>query len=110
VILSAVEGVAGFGRSLGTVLAACIPASLALGLVIGLVKDENVARWLAYGLDIGGAILIGVGFLTGRPSARAKYAHILRGEEPPRGQSRVLLFATAGVLMVVAGTLIELAL
>jgi hypothetical protein len=49
-----------FARELGLLLAIAGAASLALGLVLGVMQDESVTQWLAYGLDIGGAILIAV--------------------------------------------------
>jgi hypothetical protein len=110
VILPSVPAVSDFARGLGTVFVWAVPASLAIGLVGALLKDEDILRWLAYGLDMGGAVLIGLGFLSSNPSARSKYLARLRGEEPATGESRLLLFVTAGVLMLAAGTLIELAL
>jgi hypothetical protein len=110
VILPSVPAVSDFARGLGTVFAVAVPASLAVGLVGALLKDEDVLRWLAYGLDIGGAVLVGLGFLTSNPSARAKHLARLRGDEPATGESRLLLFVTAGVLLLAAGTLLELAL
>jgi hypothetical protein len=101
-----------FARELGMVLAIAGAASLALGLVLGLVQDESVTQWLAYGLDIGGAILIGLGFLTGPESPRKRYVRerILKEPAPPKSESRLLLFAAAGVVLLAAGTLFELAL
>jgi hypothetical protein len=100
-----------FARELGLLLAIAGAASLALGLVLGIVQDESVTQWLAYGLDIGGAILIGLGFLTGPESPRKRYIreNILKQPAPPKSESRLLIFASAGVLLLVAGTLFEIA-
>jgi hypothetical protein len=100
-----------FARELGLLLAIAGAASLALGLVLGIVQDESVTQWLAYGLDIGGAILIGLGFLTGPESPRKRYLReqILKEPAPPKSESRLLLFAAAGVVLLAAGTLFELA-
>jgi hypothetical protein len=101
-----------FARELGLLLAIAGAASLVLGLVLGLMQDESVMQWLAYGLDIGGAILIGFGFLTGPESPRKRYVreHILKQPAPPKSESRLLIFASAGFLLLAAGTLFELAL
>lgn len=101
-----------FARELGLLLAIAGAASLALGLVLGIVQDESVMQWLAYGLDIGGAILIGLGFLTGPESPRKRYLreNILKQPAVPKSESRLLIFASAGVLLLAAGTLFELAL
>jgi hypothetical protein len=99
-----------FARELGMVLAIAGAASLALGLMLGLMQDESVLQWLAYGLDIGGAILIGLGFLTGPESPRKRYVreHILKEPAPKKTESRLLIFAAAGVLLLAAGTLFEI--
>lgn len=100
-----------FARELGLLLAIAGAASLALGLVLGVVQDESVTQWLAYGLDIGGAILIGLGFLTGPESPRKRYVRekILKEPAPSKSESRILLFGAAGIVLLVAGTLFELA-
>ena len=98
-------------RELGFLLAIAGTISLALGLVLGLVQDESIVQWLAYGLDIGGAVLIGLGFLAGPESPRKRYVRerILKEPAPPRGESRLLVFVGAGLLLLAAGTLLELA-
>jgi hypothetical protein len=97
-------------RELGLLLAIAGVISLALGLVLGLVQNESIAQWLAYGLDIGGAVLIGLGFLTGPESPRKRYVRerILKEPAPPKGESRLLVFVTAGLLLLAAGTMLEL--
>jgi hypothetical protein len=99
-------------RERGVLLAIAGLISLTLGLVLGLVQDESVVQWLAYGLDIGGAVLIGLGFLTGPESPRKRYVRerILKEPAPPKGESRLLVFVGAGLLLLAAGTLLELAL
>jgi hypothetical protein len=97
-------------RELGLLLAIAGAASLALGLVLGLVQDESIPQWLAYGLDIGGAVLIGLGFLTGPESPRKRYVRerILKEPAPPKGENRLLVFVSAGILLLALGTLLEL--
>jgi hypothetical protein len=101
-----------FGRELGILLAIAGAASLLLGLVLGLAQDESIEQWLAYGLDIGGAVLIGLGFLTGPESPRKRYVRerILKEPAPPKAENRLLVFAAAGLLLLAAGTLLEIAL
>jgi hypothetical protein len=100
-----------FLRELALLLAISVAASLALGLVLGLAQDESIPQWLAYGLDIGGAVLIGLGFLTGPESPRKRYVRerILKEPAPPKGESRLLVFVTAGIVLLAVGTLLELA-
>jgi hypothetical protein len=99
-------------RELGVLLAIAGVISLTLGLVLGLVQGESLGQWLAYGLDIGGAVLVGLGFLTGPESPRKRYVRerILKEPAPPKGESRLLVFVGAGLLLLAAGTLLELAL
>jgi hypothetical protein len=99
-------------RELGVLLAIAGVISLTLGLVLGLVQGESIGQWLAYGLDIGGAVLVGLGFLTGPESPRKRYVRerILKEPAPPKGESRLLVFVGAGLLLLAAGTLLELAL
>lgn len=101
-----------FGRELGILLAIAGTASLLLGLILGLVQDESIEQWLAYGLDIGGAVLIGLGFLTGPESPRKRYVRerILKEPAPPKAENRLLVFATGGLLLLAAGTLLEIAI
>lgn len=101
-----------FARELGLVLAIAGAASVVLGLLLGLAQSESIVRWLAYGLDIGGAVLIGVGFLTGPESPRKRYVRerILKEPAPPKSESRLLVFGAAGLVLLAAGTLLELAL
>ena len=100
-----------FLRELGILLAIAGAASLLLGLVLGLVQDESIEQWLAYGLDIGGAVLIGLGFLTGPESPRKRYVRerILKEPAPPKAENRLLVFVAAGLLLLAAGTLLEIA-
>ena len=97
-------------RELGILLAVAGAASLLLGLVLGLVQDESIGQWLAYGLDIGGAVLIGLGFLTGPESPRKRYVRerIRKEPAPPKTENRLLVFAAAGLLLLAAGTLLEI--
>jgi hypothetical protein len=99
-----------FGRELGILLAIAGAASLLLGLVLGLAQDGSIEQWLAYGLDIGGAVLIGLGFLTGPESPRKRYVRerILKEPAPPKAESRLLVFVTGGLILLAAGTLLEI--
>lgn len=101
-----------FLRELGLLLAIAGAASLLLGLVLGLVQDESIPQWLAYGLDIGGAVLIGLGFLSGPESPRKRYVRerILKQPAPPKTENRLLVFVAAGLLLLALGTMLELAI
>jgi hypothetical protein len=102
-----------FARELAIVVAVAGAASLALGLGIALLKGDDILRWFAYGLEIGGAVLIGLGFLSaGGESPRKKYLllHGMSKDEAPPRESRLLVFVLVGVALVGAGTLFELAL
>ena len=98
-------------RELGLLLAIAGAASLALGLILGLAQGESVSTWVAYGLDIGGAVLIGIAFLTGPESPRKRYVRerILKEPAPPKAESRLLVFVAGGIVLLAAGTLFELA-
>ena len=102
-----------FARELAVAIAVAGAASLALGLGIALLKGDDILQWFAYGLEIGGAVMIGLGFLSaGGESPRKKYMrlHGMSKEDAPPRESRLLMFALVGVALVVAGTLFELVL
>ena len=101
-----------FLREVGLIAAIAGGAGLLLGLVLGLWTGDGVLTWLAYGLDIAGAVMIGLGFLTGPESPRKRYVRekILKEDAPPKGESRLIPFVLVGVALVVAGTLFELAI
>lgn len=101
-----------FLRELGLLAAIATGAGLALGLVLGIFTGESIPKWLAYGLDIAGAVMIGLGFLTGPESPRKRYVRerILKEDAPPKSESRLIPFVTVGLALVAAGTLFELAL
>ena len=100
-----------FAREVGRTVLIVGVVSVLLGIVLGLVQAESVLQWIAYGLDIGGAVIIGIGFLTGPESPRKRYVRerVLKQPAPPRGESRLLTFGVAGILLVAAGTLVEIA-
>ena len=99
-----------FAREFGKTLLVAGAASLALGIALGLFQRESVLQWIAYGLDIGGAVMIGLGFLTGPEAPRKRYIRerVLKQPAPPRGESKLLTFSAVGVLLVAAGTLVEI--
>ena len=98
-----------FFRELGIVAAIATAAGLAIGLVLGIWTGESIAKWLAYGLDIAGAVMIGIGFLTGPESPRKRYLRekVLKEDAPPKSESRLIPFVTVGLALIAAGTLIE---
>lgn len=101
-----------FFRELALLAAIAAGASVVLGVILGLLTGEGVLQWIAYGLDIGGAIMIGLGFLSGPESPRKRYVRerILKEDAPAKGESRLIPFVTVGIALVAAGTLLELAL
>ena len=98
-----------FGRRVTLFTAVAGIASVLLGVLLGLFQGESIVRWIAYGLDIGGAAMIGLGFVTGPPSPRQRYLRerILKEKPTHSGESKLLLFVSVGLLLVAAGTLIE---
>jgi hypothetical protein len=100
-----------FLREIGLLAAIGAAAGLALGFVLGLWTGDSISTWLAYGLDIAGAVLIGLAFLTGPESPRKRYVRerITKEPAPPKGESRLVPFLLVGATLVAAGTLLELA-
>jgi hypothetical protein len=104
--------VSAFARNLGQSLAVAVALSLAAGALIALWQGESVVRWLAYGLDIGGAVMVALAVLsTGGESPRRKFMRNrgMLNDAPARGESRLLVFGLVGIVLVAAGTLFELA-
>jgi hypothetical protein len=101
-----------FFRELALVTAIAAGAGLALGLILGMWTGESIPRWLAYGLDIAGAVMIGLGFLSGPESPRKRFLRerLLKEEAPPKGESRLIPFVIVGLALVAAGTLFEMAI
>jgi hypothetical protein len=106
-------------RALGIVLAAGIVAALVLGVVLGLAQEENVLQWIAYMLSIAGAVTIGFACFSSAPTSARKHVARRMGksadapgaeavaESKPFVSEIVVLFA-AGLLLVAAGTALEL--
>jgi len=99
-----------FAQEVGRTLLIGGVAGMALGVILALVQSESVTTWMAYGLDIGGAVLIGLGFLTGPEAPRKRYIRerVLKQPAPPKGESKLLTFSAAGIILVALGTLFEI--
>ena len=106
-------------RALGIVVAAGIAAALVFGVVLALAQEESAVQWIAYMLSIAGAVTIGFACFSSAPTSARK--HVARrigksADEPgaeavveskPFVSEIVVLFA-AGLLLVAAGTALEL--
>ena len=99
-------------------------AALVTGVLLGLAQEESVLRWIAYMLSVAGAITIAFACFSGAPtSARKHVAKRMRTqpEEPdevvvvavaeskPYASALVVLLV-AGLLLIAAGTGLELLL
>jgi hypothetical protein len=109
-------------RLLGLALGVGVAAALALGVLLGLAQEESVLRWVAYMLSVAGAITIAFACFSGAPtSARKHVARRMRQvpdepeaavavvESKPYASALVVLLA-AGLLLIAAGTGLELLL
>ena len=107
-------------RALGIVLASGVAAALVLGVVLGLAQEESVLQWIAYMLSIAGAVTIGFACFSSAPTSARKHVARRIGKSPdepgeavavaeskPFVSEIVVLFA-AGLLLVAAGTALEL--
>ena len=106
-------------RVLGIVLAAGLAAALVLGVGLGLAQEESVLQWTAYMLSIAGAVTIGFACFSSAPTSARKHVarRIGKSDDQPGAEAAVdskpfvseliVLFA-AGLLLVVAGTVLEL--
>ncbi len=106
-------------RALGIVVSIGVAAALVLGIVLGLAQEESVVQWIGYMLSIAGAVTIGFACFSGAPMSARK--HVARRIGPSSTEAKaaaapdskpfvselVVLFA-AGVLLVAAGTALEL--
>jgi hypothetical protein len=103
-------------RRMGLALAIGIAAALALGLTLALAQGESVLLWVAYMLDVAGAIAIAFAIFSGAPTSARKAItrrYLKKDEEEPvEGPSVVgdlVLFAAAGVFLLALGLVLDLA-
>ena len=89
-----------------TVIAGAVSA--VAGILLGLAQDESIMQWAAYGLEFGGGILIAFALLTAQPSAKRKVRERLLGAPQTRPVADALLFVPIGIVLIAAGTLVEL--
>lgn len=105
-------------RALGIVVSIGVASALVLGIGLGLAQDESVMQWIGYMLSIAGAVTIGFACFSGAPMSARK--HVARRIGPSSNEAKaaaadskpfvselVVLFA-AGLLLVAAGTALEL--
>ena len=106
-------------RLLGIAVGAGAVAALVLGVGLGLAQDESVTQWIGYMFSVVGAVIIGFACFSGAPtSARKHVARRLRPREdaadppvvaePKAYVSEVVVLFASGLLLVAAGTGLEL--
>jgi hypothetical protein len=107
-------------RALGIVMAAGIAAALVLGVVLALAQEESVVQWIAYMLSIAGAVTIGFACFASAPTSARKHVarRIGQSADEPGAEaavadskpfvSEIVVLFTAGLLLVAAGTALEL--
>jgi hypothetical protein len=90
-------------------------------MALGLAQEESVLQWIAYMLSILGAVAIAFGCFSGAPTSARK--HIMRRmrtpDDVPKAPvvtveapfvSELVVLVTAGLLLIAAGTGLELLL
>jgi hypothetical protein len=108
-------------RLLGIALGVGATGALVLGIGLGLAQEESVLQWIGYMFSILGAVTIGFACFSGAPTSARK--HVARrmqksGDEAEAGGvveskafiSEVIVLFAAGLLLVAAGTALELLL
>ena len=120
VTVRAVAGLNDSLRLLGLALGVGVAVALVLGVALGLAQEENVVRWIAYMLSVAGAITIAFACFSGAPTSSRKHLARMRKQadepevaavaesKPYTSALVVLLFA--GLLLIAAGTVLELLL
>ena len=111
------------GRLLGIALGIGVAAALVLGVLLGLAQEESVLRWIAYMLSVAGAITIAFACFSGAPTSARKHLARMRKEaadpEEPTAvavveskpyASALVVLLVAGLLLIAAGTGLELLL
>jgi glucan phosphoethanolaminetransferase (alkaline phosphatase superfamily) len=107
-------------RLLGLTIGIGVAAALVLGVALGLAQEENVLRWIAYMLSVAGAITIAFACFSGAPtSARKHFARMRKQADEPEAAavveskpyaSALVVLLVAGLLLIAAGTGLELLL
>jgi glucan phosphoethanolaminetransferase (alkaline phosphatase superfamily) len=107
-------------RLLGIALGVGVAAALAAGVLLGVAQEESVLRWIAYMLSVAGAITIAFACFSGAPtSARKHLARMRKQRNEPEAvavieskpfASALVVLLVAGLLLIAAGTGLELLL
>ena len=107
-------------RLLGIALGVGVTAALAAGVLLGLAQEESVLRWIAYMLSVAGAITIAFACFSGAPTSARKHLARMRKQaaEPEAAgvveskpfASALVVLLVAGLLLIAAGTGLELLL
>jgi hypothetical protein len=106
-------------RLLGIAAGAGAAAALVLGVGLGLAQGERLTRWIGYMFSIVGAVIIGFACFSGAPTSARK--HVARRMRPSEDAaetaavaeskayvSEVVVLFASGLLLVAAGTGLEL--
>jgi hypothetical protein len=110
-------------RLLRLALGVGVAAALVLGVALGLAQEESVVRWIAYMLSVAGTITIAFACFSGAPTSTRKHLARMRkeAEEPEAAvavavveskpyASALVVLLVAGLLLIAAGTGLELLL
>jgi hypothetical protein len=106
-------------RLLGLALAVGAAGALVLGMGLGLAQEESVLQWIAYMLSILGAVTIAFACFSGAPTSARKHLvrRMRKADDVPEVPavtvqapfvSDLVVLITAGLLLVAAGTGLEL--
>jgi cobalamin synthase len=111
-------------RLLGLALGVGVAAALVLGVALGLAQEESVLRWIAYMLSVAGAITIAFACFSGAPTSARKHVAKRMRKPPDKPEeaavvvvveskpyaSALVVMLVAGLLLIAAGTGLELLL
>jgi uncharacterized membrane protein HdeD (DUF308 family) len=105
-------------RLLRLALGLGVGAALVVGVVLGLAQEESVVRWIAYMLSVAGAITIAFACFSGAPTSSRKHLARMRKQaaepdvapvvESKPFASALVVLLVAGLLLIAAGTALEL--
>jgi len=102
--------VAGLTR-LAIILAVAIGASLAIGFLLGRSREWDSAKSVTYGFYLGGAALLGVGFLGWGGQTYQSGGYVIlenaTGAERLMHQNKMAVYVLVGLVIIGLGVLTE---